>query len=92
MGQLGVATYLLHNASLPLGEGDMAARLVGDELNLNLATLASTLLVIVIVVVGNTRAGALDTARLGAAIADSMAVVEIVGRRLVVLVGNVGHC
>ena len=85
-------TYLLHNTGLPLGEGDVATRLVGDELDLNLATLASTLLIVVVVIVGHAGTGALDTARLGAAVADGMAVVEIVRRRLVVLVGNVGHC
>ena len=89
--QLVTETYLLHNARLPLREGDVATRLVGDELNFDLATLASALLVVVVVVVCYTRAGALDTTRLGAAVADGMAIVKVVGRRLVVLVGDVGH-
>jgi hypothetical protein len=33
--------HLLHNTGLALGKGDVATRLVGDELDLNLATLAA---------------------------------------------------
>ena len=87
-------TNLLHDAGLALGEGDVAARLVADELELDLAALAAALLVVVIVVVGGARAGALDAATLtdgGVAIADGMRVVELGGRGLVVLISDVGH-
>lgn len=69
----------------------MAARLVADELDLNLAALAAALFVVVVVVVGG-RARSLDAAIVGVvAIADRVRVVELRGRRLVVLVGDVGH-
>lgn len=87
-------TNLLHNTGLALGKGDVATRLVGDELDLNLATLAATFLIIVVVVVGGdagSRAlGATGVAR-RVAIADRVGVVEVVGRSLIVLVGDVGH-
>jgi len=88
------ATNLLHDTSFALGEGDVATRLVADELDLNLATLAAALFVVVVIVVGRARARALDaTALCGGivAIADRMRLVEFGGRRLVVLVGDVGH-
>lgn len=89
----GQSTDLLHDAGLALGKGNVAARLVADELDLNLATLASALFVIVVVVVGRRRALALDAARLGgrAAIANRVGVVEVAGRALLVLFGDVGH-
>lgn len=49
------ATYLLHDASLPLGEGDVPTRLVLDELDLNLSSLTATLLVIIVIIVGGGR-------------------------------------
>ncbi len=71
----------------------MAARLVADELDLDLAALAAALLVVVIVVVSRARAGALDAAGLGGgvAVADRVGVVEVVRRGVVVLVSDVGH-
>lgn len=89
--QDGQFVGLLHDTRLALGKGDVAARLVADELDLNLATLAAALLVIVVVVVGSW-ARSLDAAALvRVAIADRVRVVELRGRRLVVLVGDVGH-
>ncbi len=87
------STDLLHDAGLALGKGNVSARLVADELDLNLAALASALLVIVVVVVGRRSTLALDAARLGwrAAIANRVGVVEVGGRALVVLIGDVGH-
>lgn len=91
----GNQTYLLHDTSLALGEGDMTTRLVADELDLDLAALTATLLVIVVIVVGRARAGALNAAGLAnvvvVAVADSMRVVELGGRGLFVLIGDVGH-
>ena len=71
----------------------MATRLVGDELDLNLAPLAATLLVIIVVVLSDAGSLTLHPTRLGggSAIADGVAVVNVVGGGLVVLLGNVGH-
>jgi hypothetical protein len=86
-------TNLLHDAGFPLGEGDVPTRLVADKLDLNLATLAAALvIVVIIIVVGSALALALDTATLGSGGAVAVGIVEIAGRRLVVLVCNVGHC
>ena len=52
-------TDLLHNTSLALGKGDVSTRLVADELDLNLATLATALLVIVVLIVSSSLALAL---------------------------------
>lgn len=86
-------TDLLHDASLALGKGNVAARLVRDELDLNLATLAAALFVIIVIIVRRRRTLALDAARVGgrAAVADRVGVVNVVGGGLVVLVGDVGH-
>lgn len=82
---------LLHDSRFPLGEGDVATRLVADKLDLNLPPLTAALLVVVVVIVGS-GARSLDAATLaGGAIANRMRVVELGGRRLVVLVGDVGH-
>lgn len=85
-------TYLLHNTSFALGKGDVPARFVADELNLNLPTLAAALLVIVVVVVAAGHGPrALDAATLlGAAIAI-LRLFEVGWRRLVVLIRDVGH-
>jgi hypothetical protein len=45
-------TYLLHDAGLPLGKGNVPARLVLNELDLNLSPLAAGLVVILVIVVG----------------------------------------
>lgn len=45
-------TYLLHDAGLPLRKGNVPARLVLDELDLNLSPLAAGLVVILVIVVG----------------------------------------
>ena len=52
VASLGGSTYLFHDACLPLAEGDVAPRLVLDELDVDLATLASGLVLVVVVVVG----------------------------------------
>ncbi len=70
----------------------MPTRLVADELYLNLATLAATLIIIVVVVViRSALALSLDTATLGGS-AIAVRIVEVAGRCLVVLIGDVGHC
>lgn len=86
-------TYLLHDACLALREGDVSTRLVADELDLDLATLAVALLVIIVVVVRCAGAGTLNTAAFGSSRgAVASVVIEVGGRRLVVLVRDVGHC
>jgi hypothetical protein len=83
-------THLLHDAGLALREGNVPARLVLDELDLNLPALAAGLVIIVVVVVGR-RALALGAAR----IADAEGAITIVvqrGRRVLVVVGDLrGH-
>lgn len=54
----------------------MATRLVADELDLNLATLAAALVVIVVLFISRRGALSLDAARVGCAIADGV-VVEV---------------
>jgi len=67
-------TYLLHDAGLALGEGNVPTRLVLDELDLDLSTLAARLIVVIVVVV-LCSALALSTA---AAIAEADAVAVVV--------------
>lgn len=69
----------------------MATRLVADKLDLDLATLAAALLVVIVVVVGGAGAGALDSARFGRGAIAGGVLVKVGRRRLVVLVGDVGH-
>lgn len=52
------ATDLLHDTRLALGEGDVATRLVLDELDLDLPALTAGLLFIVVVGVVGTTLGA----------------------------------
>ncbi len=83
---------LLHDTSLPPGECDMTARLVGDELDLNLSPLASGLIVVIVIVVGGRGTLTFDAARLDwIPVSDGM-LVEGGWRTLVVLIRDVGHC
>lgn len=87
----GDMTNLLHDTSLALGEGDVSTRLVLDELDLNLATLATRLVIIVVVVVGSAGTRALDASALERAIA----ILKIVlggGRVGLVGGGQLSHC
>jgi hypothetical protein len=86
--------HLLHDTSFSLGERDVATRLVGNELDLNLATLTATLLIIVVIVISDAVAWSLDAAALGTvvAIADGVRVVQVASGGLVVLISNIGHC
>jgi hypothetical protein len=67
----------------------VTTRLVGDELDLDLASLATSLLIVVVVIVGCHRVSwSLDAARVVA--------VEVIARRRVVEtgggIGDVSHC
>jgi hypothetical protein len=53
----GTTTYLLHDAGLSLGEGNVTTRLVLDELDLDLSSLAARLVVVVVIVVGGRSVG-----------------------------------
>jgi hypothetical protein len=68
----------------------VAPGLVADELYLDLATLPTALLVVVVVVALSL---ALDATTLGGriAIADRVRLLEVGGRGLIVLIGDVGH-
>jgi len=77
-----LSTYLLHDAGLALGKGDVPTRLVLDELDLNLPALAAGLVVIVVVVVGS-RALALGAADVSD---TNLAIAVVVQRRRGVLV------
>lgn len=61
-----IGTYLLHDSGFALGKGDVTTRLVRDELDLNLSSLASWLVIIVVVVICSGRSLALDAAGLSA--------------------------
>lgn len=70
----------------------MTARLVGDELDLNLSPLASRLIVVIVIVVGGRGTLAFDAARFDwIPVSDGM-LIEGGGRTLVVLIRDVGHC
>jgi len=58
----GQFVRLLHDTGLPLGECDMATRLVSDELDLDLSSLTSGLIIIVVVVVRRRGSLAFDAA------------------------------
>ena len=85
-----ISTYLFHDTSFALGEGDVPARLVLDELDLDLAPFAPGLVVVVVVVVRSAGARALDASALQSAIA----VVQVIwsgGRVGLVVGGDLGH-
>lgn len=86
-------TYLLHDASLPLGECDVAARFVANKLDLDLAALTAALLVIIVVVVHSASALALDATALDNidAVANGLTLVQISRRSLIVLIRDIGH-
>ena len=73
-------TYLLHNTSLSLGEGDVTTRLVLDELDLDLSTLAGAFLIIVIIIVSTSHR---SSSSLGASSISAVASQVVTGRRVV---------
>ena len=82
-------TYLLHNTSLPLGESDMATRLILYKLDLNLAALTTGLIIIVIVILG-AHAAALGAA--GVSAVAGLLQLIVTGRKLLVRdSSHVGH-
>jgi hypothetical protein len=60
------ASYLLHDSSLALGESDVSTRLILNELDFNLSSLATGFVIVVVVIVESTLARTLDTAIFGA--------------------------
>jgi hypothetical protein len=84
-------TYLLHDAGLALGKGDVATRLVLDELDLDLPALTARLVVVIVVVVGR-RARALGAAIGIGGVEGAVAVVVQLRRRVLVVFGDLaGH-
>jgi hypothetical protein len=86
------ATYLLHDTGLALGEGDVSARLVLDELDLDLSALAAGLVIVVVVVIG-CRARSLNTATGIALLQGAIVAIGVVvdrGRRVLVVLGDFG--
>lgn len=82
------STYLLHDTSLPLGEGDVATRLILDELDFDLAALTARLVVIIVVVLG---AHAVAFGAAGVAVARLLQVIVLAGGELVIDGSHVGH-
>lgn len=82
------STYLLHDTGLSLGEGDVATRLILDELDFDLAALTARLVVIIIVVLG-AHAVALGAA--GVAVARLLQVIVLARGELVIDGSHVGH-
>lgn len=85
----GGSTYLLHDTSLPLGEGDVATRLILNKLDLNLAALTAGLVVIIIVVLG-AHAVALGATGIGA-VASLLQLIMLTGGEFLVDGSHVGH-
>lgn len=84
--------YLLHDTSLSLGEGNVTTRLILDKLDLDLPSLATGLVVVIVVVVGRRWALAFGAA---ACVEGAVAIASVVvstWRGVVVVIGNlVGH-
>jgi hypothetical protein len=62
---LGDATHLLHDTGLPLGKSNVPTRLILNKLDLDLATLTTGLVIIIIFIVG-AHTVALGAAAIGA--------------------------
>ncbi len=58
-------TDLLHDTGLSLGEGDMTARLVRNELDLNLSSLTTGLIIVIVIVVRGRWTLTLSAATVG---------------------------
>lgn len=89
-----MASYLLHDARLALGEGDVPTRLVLNELDIDLPSLAAWFVVVIVVVVG----GGTDARPLEASVFSALCAVAVTGRNRVVVtggrlgrIGKVGH-
>jgi len=87
--------HLFHDARLPFRKSDVTARLILDELDLDLSPLATRLIVIVVIIVGRRA----DTRALEAAILCRRCTIAgrkrvILSRRwlLRVMFSDVGHC
>lgn len=86
--------YLLHDASLALGEGNVPTRFVLNELDVNLPSLATGLVVVIVIVVG----GRADARTFDASVLPTGCAVAVTGRDRVVVdgwrlggIGKVGH-
>ena len=81
---------LLHDPGLPLGKGDVTTRLVLDEFDINLPSLATWLVVIIIIIIGSSGdTWTLDASSVTVAIASERVVRAGAVLRIGVL--DVGH-
>lgn len=91
-GQEESNANLLHDASLSLGESDVATRLILNEFDLDLSSLATWLVIIVIIVISRgTHARTFGAATFEGTVAGSSQI--ILGRRRFVVsdIGDIGH-
>jgi hypothetical protein len=80
-------THLFHDTCLSLGKGDVATRFILDEFNLNLPSLTSRLIVIIVIIVGSSA----EARTFGASILDGTIAgdkVILSGRRVFVSDGS----
>ena len=86
-----LGTDLLHDAGFSLGESDVPTRLVLNELDLNLSSLATALVIIIVVIVsGRRNSGTLGASRLDAVAGEVVAwgrLIKTGGR-----IGDISHC
>lgn len=84
--------HLLHDTGLPLGEGNVATRLVLDEFDLNLSALATGLIIIIVLVLGAHAIPSRDVGVGGAVTGSGLLEVLVGGRGFLVCEGrHVGH-
>lgn len=88
------SSYLLHDARFALGEGNVPTRFVLDEFDVNLPSLPTGLVVVIVVIVG----GGTDARSFDAAVFPPLCAVTVAGRNRVVVdgwrlgrIGKVGH-
>ena len=87
-GCIKVRPDLLHDASLALGEGDVTARLVLNEFDIYLSSLATGFVIVVVIVIGSgAAAGTFDATSFAISIAGRVGEVG----RVVIGVGDVAH-
>ena len=82
--------HLLHYTGFPLREGNVTTRLVLNELDVNLSSLAPRLVIVVVIVVGSSRnAWTLDAPSIAVAVAGQRVVSA--GTVLGIGILDVGH-
>lgn len=89
-----MGSYLLHDARLALGEGNVPSRFVLDEFDVDLPPFTTRLVVVIVIFVG----GGTDARSFDTAIFSTLCAVTVTGRNRVVVdrrrlgrIGKVGH-